>query len=724
MAGTRAAPLPLAALLVPLLARGAAANLLPFTLRYTADPAPFVAPGSGGDGASRLYGDGAPRLYISTSHDLANQTQYEMKDYSLISSVDLANWMDHGIVFDSSKVKWGPRTNGSLTPGAWAQQVIGPLPGEGCTDANGCWWMYWPNAYIHSNASGGGTGVALSTTGPAGPYTDVTPNGIPLMPGDDPTVYRDGDNGRVYLCGNPTGAYGPPGTGAPVCGVLAADMVSWDTAAVPAPPHYVNLTGIPHFFEAPWLQKRGSGKNAPWLLSYMCPGRNEVPSYTIAHYGKDICQAVCYPNASNACPLGDYTFLAGAPLQWSPPYDCDTPFGCSTGEVGSNAHHGLAEFPPGSGRWVAAYHTRLLGASRGVPNPGLQRSIAVDAAYPDPATGGVSFQPVTATPEWLRPLAYVDPYAPAGVPGALTAGASPGMDTEALAPADPGSPGGGRAIVFPPGAAGWLRVAGVDFGVPSAGGVPRNLTVRVAAVGGGTGPGTAVGVVLTLDAPTGLPVALCPVPPAAAGWATVTCPLSQGGPTGVHDVFLSVSAVQPGAPGVRLAWWRADGGAASGAVPPPVEVPCTALRSKANGQPLLVPPTPATPVTAGPASGGGGSPAVHLVDNEDGSWAVRAPPPLDGRFLCAGPAAGSSVTPSATAPGQPCARFRVVGTTDGSYALYALGVAPSPLALAVDPATGAVTASAADPRNATADGARFWLDCGRPLTAAAAASGA
>lgn len=365
------------------------ANLMPFTLRYTADPAPFVV----------TEADGSERIYISTSHDLWNQTDYTMYDYSAISSTDLVNWRDEGIIFDARTVNWGPVINGKVTPGAWAQQIIGPSAGASCP-SDTCHYMYWPNVFEHSNITGSGTGVAVSTTGPAGPYVDITPNGKFLIAGDDPTVFRDPDDGSVYLCGNPVGGYAPGTTAAPVCGKLAADMVTFDV-----PP--VGLTGVPHFFEAPWLQKMGSGADAPWLMSYMCPARNEITP-GVGHYGRDLCQTVCTPNATNACPLGEYAFVEANRLQWNPPYDCDQPFGCAAPVgwkgAGDNTHHGLVRF---HGRWVMAYHTRLLAASRGLPSAGLQRNMAIDAAYVDPTSGNASFLPVTATPSWLRPLAGV-----------------------------------------------------------------------------------------------------------------------------------------------------------------------------------------------------------------------------------------------------------------------------------------------------------------------------
>lgn len=276
-------------------------------------------------------------------------------------------------------------------------------------------------------------------------------------------------------------------------------------------------------------------------------------------------------------------------------------------------------------------------------------------------------------------------------------------------------------MVFPRGLTSWMRVANVDFGALGPQGLAQNLTVRVAAIGGDAAAGTNASVVLTLDSPNGRPMAVCTVSQpslgstrdhaaAAPAWASVTCSITQGGASGIHDVYLAVSAVSQGAPGVMLAWWQVAGGRASGALPPRVVVQCDSVKAKANGLPLVVPATSTAPVTTGSQSGG--STLLMLEDNEDGSYGIGAP--ALGTYLCAS-SKGAPVTASASTPSAPCARFRLVGTTDGSYALFSLATAPAPLALAVDPSSGVLAPSVADPRNATGDAARFWLDCGSPI---------
>jgi hypothetical protein len=97
----------LVALALLSLTASCAANTVTLSDRFTADPAPIVVDG---------------RLYISTSHDLPDQRGWLMTDYSLMSTDDLANWRDDGIIFDLKNQSWGRY--------AWAQQVIETLDGQ------------------------------------------------------------------------------------------------------------------------------------------------------------------------------------------------------------------------------------------------------------------------------------------------------------------------------------------------------------------------------------------------------------------------------------------------------------------------------------------------------------------------------------------------------------------------------------------------------------------
>ncbi len=205
-----------------------------------------------------------------------------MFNYSLMSSSDLTNWRDEGIVFDLRNQTWGLY--------AWAQQVI---------DGPGGYFMYFPanEARPSDPHQYVGTGVAFSPT-LTGPFTDVL--GFPLIPcGDDPTVFRD-DDGQVYLCGN---------CGGPLCGRLAPNMT-----AFLAPPALLS-PALPYWFEAPWLSKW----KGVYYLSYMCTRTPDNANFS--HWGFDICYGSCDPASTpgGCSPLGPYAFRGS--IMWSPPND-------------------------------------------------------------------------------------------------------------------------------------------------------------------------------------------------------------------------------------------------------------------------------------------------------------------------------------------------------------------------------------------------------------------
>lgn len=619
----------------------AAANFFTLTDRFTADPAPIVVDG---------------RLCISTSHDLDDQHGWLMRDYSLMSSDDLANWRDEGIIFDLANQTWGQY--------AWAQQII---------QAGDLFYMYYPAEGTRPGDNRSGTGVAVASS-ITGPFNDAL--GHPILPcGDDPTVMRD-DDGTAYLCGNCDGGA--------LCSVLAPNM----TALTSAP----ELVTLPQWFEAPWLSKW----KGVYYLSYMCGVRGDGKgSGDFNHFGWDICYGSC---AGAGCsPLGPYHFRGS--LLWAPPGNCgseDSTSSCSgqNSTAGDNSHHGIVEYPAGSGTLYMAYHSRSLAYARNAYH-GFQRNVAIDRlyarddAYPLPPGlpwvvndtvpgAGAGLLPVTSTPSWVRQLRYVDPYA--RVPATLSAAMSAGLNTE------PCAEGGLNLGFVTEGAT--LSLRGVDFGAaPGA----SSITLRVAT------PLAGCRIDVLAD---GNPVSSCGLPN-TGDWQrfeNVTCAV-----TGAVGVASNLTFVfhGPSPTGLlNLLYWSFSGGAASGAVPPPVSVRI-ALRSAATD----------LYACAGPADGvvtpSGAAPcAWTLSDLGDGTWALATGEGADARWAClraTGPLAATEA-----APGDACTRFWLYGTPVGSYSLLSAGAGT--FVAATTDANAPIAAGGLDPRTTPGDGARFFLE--------------
>ncbi|KAF9054291.1 glycosyl hydrolase [Panaeolus papilionaceus] len=187
---------------------------------FTADPAPVV------------YND---RVYLFTGHDEDGSTTYNMRDWRLYSSSDMANWQDHGVMMSLATFSWA-------NANAWAGQVIA---------RNNKFYYYVP---VRRNTGSMAIGVGVSDN-ITGPYRDAI--GRPLVDNNefDPTVFID-DNGQAYLYwGNPGLSYVR----------LNQDMVSYSGGVQKVTlttqgfgARSGNAQRPTMYEEGPWLSKRGS----------------------------------------------------------------------------------------------------------------------------------------------------------------------------------------------------------------------------------------------------------------------------------------------------------------------------------------------------------------------------------------------------------------------------------------------------------------------------------
>ncbi len=191
--------------------------------RYLADPAALVYNG---------------RVYLYCSNDDENPVDggYSMSSIVCVSSSDLKNWTDHGIVFQV------PR-DASWAGNSWAPSVA---------ERDGMFYMYFGNG-------GANIGVA-SADNPLGPFIDplgsvfvnsATPG---VLPAEsiwifDPMTFID-DDGQAYMY------FGGNGEDNLRIIRLNEDMISLDGSAT--------QFHVPYFFEAAWMHKH----NGTYYFTY------------------------------------------------------------------------------------------------------------------------------------------------------------------------------------------------------------------------------------------------------------------------------------------------------------------------------------------------------------------------------------------------------------------------------------------------------------------------
>lgn len=280
---------------------------------YSTDPAPLV------------HGD---TLYILAGRDEAPDgvNDFIMREWQMLATKDprSGRWRHYPAIARPEAV-FGWAEEGR----AYAGQVVkGP---------DGRFYLYAPVLERDSTAKDRfAIGVAVADS-PAGPWRDAHPAGPILsqrtpeaddIQNIDPTVLID-DDGRVYIYW---------GTFGRLRGMeLARDMVT------PIGREQA-ITGLPGFFEAPWIFKR----RGVYYLLYA--GNNAGPDSPCTPAVYHACQA--YGTATS--PLGPWTYR-GVLLQ---------PVSSTT------SHAGAIEF---KGRWYLAYHT-----ADAVGGGHFRRSVAID----------------------------------------------------------------------------------------------------------------------------------------------------------------------------------------------------------------------------------------------------------------------------------------------------------------------------------------------------------
>ncbi|MFC0470758.1 glycoside hydrolase family 43 protein [Halalkalibacter kiskunsagensis] len=292
---------------------------------------PLVSHKFGADPFALVFED---RVYLYATNDVFEYDEKNnVKDnsygninkLSVISSDDLVNWTDHGVI------------NAAGPEGAakWATQSWAPAAAHKVIAGEDKFFLYFAN-----NASGIGV---LTSDSPTGPWEDPIGKALFLRstPGVeevtwlfDPAVLID-DDGKAYIYfggGVPEGQYEMPNTARVM--ELGDDMVSVVGEAVTIP--------APFMFENAGINKVGDLYYYTYCTNFYDGVRPE---------GSPPAGEIAYMTSSN--PMGPWTYqdtILKNPAHF---------FG-----VGGNNHHAIFRF---HGEYYIAYHAQTLSKAMGFP---------------------------------------------------------------------------------------------------------------------------------------------------------------------------------------------------------------------------------------------------------------------------------------------------------------------------------------------------------------------
>lgn len=316
---------------------------------FTADPAALVA---------------NDRLYVYTGRDEASPSQnnFVMREWHAFSSGapsdEPEDWTAHGALLSVDDFDWADSN-------AFAGEVQQGPDGR-------FYWYVSINGFTDPGFMNIGVAVGDS---PTGPFTDAI--GGPLIsdstPGSsalniDPTVFID-DDGQIYMY---WGSFWEPRVVQ-----LQDNMVELDGPII-------EPVGLPNFWEAPWMFKRGGTYYLAYASNFNVDGDGCVTSQRFA--------CIRYATADN--PLGPWTER-----------------GIVLDQVSSTTNHpAIVEF---QGQWYMIYHTADL------PDGGnFRRSVAIDPLF---FNEDGTMQKVIQTPVPVEPPPVPsDNVAPSATPSAST----------------------------------------------------------------------------------------------------------------------------------------------------------------------------------------------------------------------------------------------------------------------------------------------------------------
>lgn len=375
--------------------------------KFGADPYALVY-----EGRVYLYMTNDVLVYDSDENVLDNNYG-NINEISVISSDDLVNWTDHGVI----------RAAGSEGAAKWATQSWAPAAAHKVIKGKDRFFLYFAN-----NASGVGV---LTSDSPIGPWID--PIGQPLIerktPGVenvtwifDPAVFQD-DDGKAYIYfggGVPEGKSEMPNTARVMH--LGDDMVSVESEALTIP--------APYMFEDSGINKH-QGKYYYTYCSNFYDGVRQA--------GSPPAGQIAYMVSDN--PMGPWKY--GGSILRNPGEFFD---------VGGNNHHSIFEF---NSTWYIAYHAQTLSKAMGIPK-GYRSTHLNLIGFNEDGT----MQEVNADYEGVGQVKPLDPYVRVQ---AETMGWNTGVEVEQAA-GDDGELINPRMVLTDIDNGEWIALSNVDFG--------------------------------------------------------------------------------------------------------------------------------------------------------------------------------------------------------------------------------------------------------------------
>nr|WP_317890666.1 glycoside hydrolase family 43 protein [Paenibacillus arenilitoris] len=442
---------------------------------------PVVAHKFGADPYALAFGG---RVYLYNTNDvLEYDGEGEVKDntygninkLSVLSSDDLINWTDHGVI----------RAAGPEGAARWATQSWAPAAAHKKIGGEDRFFLYFAN-----NASGIGV---LTSDSPTGPWTD--PIGKPLISRDmpaaagvtwlfDPAVLVDEDGtGYLYYGGGvPEGQHEMPNTARVVR--LGDDMISvaGEAATIPAP----------FMFEDAGINKYNGEYYYTYCSNFYNGARPE---------GSPPAGEIAYMTSDN--PMGPWTYQ-GSILQ-----NPGQLFG-----VGGNNHHAIFQFQDA---WYIAYHAQTLAKAMGVAK-GYRSTHLNSVRFAEDG----SIVEIAADWKGVDPIKPFDPFVLAD---AATMAWSAGVTAQPFV-GDETDRQSAKLVVSDVHDGDWTAVAGVDFGDGAS-----SVSASIASAAEGST------IELRLDRPDGKLIGTLVVPNTGSlrQWKEVETKIA--GAEGIHDLY-------------------------------------------------------------------------------------------------------------------------------------------------------------------------------------------